>query len=273
MEFLKRQILLEPGIYRGSGTTITSCDTNVIQAERGELKNCDFYLPIFITQTFDDIGLYTDVTYDPIQPLTNPPTDLMNLGRLPGLTEDMFYTDTPVVVTGETDDKWLLEVISPQDTYIPGVNQCSRDCKDASGNWVRFDGVTSYNPSTQVIKYVVGGDADPISGALIPNTGINYTTYSGQTISNIDPVTGDDNSYSRTTFSFTSSGRNAYNTSLSAITKEEEFLGVVFPQEVQSEVFIERGGEDIFEKHMILAEIKTVDDIRDYRNGYLLNRE
>ena len=60
------------------------------------------------------------------------------------------------------------------------------------------------------------------------------------------------------------------NTSLLALMKQEEYLGVVFPPEIQSDVLIERGVADIFERHAILSEIKTTDDMDNFRGGYLI---
>ena len=56
---------------------------------------------------------------------------------------------------------------------------------------------------------------------------------------------------------------------MSAISKKEEYLGVVFPPEVDSVVFINRGVADIFERHSILSELKTTNDIDTNRGGYI----
>ncbi len=51
--------------------------------------------------------------------------------------------------------------------------------------------------------------------------------------------------------------------------KKEEYLGVVFKPEVESVVFINRGIADIFERHAILSEIKTTNDIDTNRGGFI----
>ena len=56
---------------------------------------------------------------------------------------------------------------------------------------------------------------------------------------------------------------------LSALTKQEEYFGLVFKPEVDSEVFIDRGVADIFERHALLSEIKTTNDIDYNRDGFL----
>jgi hypothetical protein len=253
MEYIRRNILLENSTSRDG-------DVNY-----GELTATTFNIPLFLTQQFDDIGLYTDMEYLATPPLVNPPNFYIEGFRPTGVTADMYYGPS-VTITGTTDDLNLLEVkgYNELNPYVPGLNQ-------ATNKYIRYDGVISYNQATQTVVYVIGGDSD-VNGDYIAGTGVVYTTYLNDWVNpgldeNGQPV----KPYQRTTFSFVSDGRTALNTSLSALTKEEEFLGVVFPQEIQSEVFIERGAEDIFEKHMVLAEIKTVNEIDNYRGGYLVN--
>lgn len=50
--------------------------------------------------------------------------------------------------------------------------------------------------------------------------------------------------------------------------KEEAKMGLVFPPKVSNELFIERMNVAVFEKHSRLSEIKTLDGLVDYRNGY-----
>ena len=61
------------------------------------------------------------------------------------------------------------------------------------------------------------------------------------------------------------------NIDLYANVKEEEFLGIVFPPEISDDVFINRGVADIFERNAILSEIKTTDDLDNFRGGYLVS--
>ena len=76
-----------------------------------------------------------------------------------------------------------------------------------------------------------------------------------------DGVTAEGNPirYKRTNFYSPVGGINNNNVVLSALTKQEEYSGIVFKPEVESEVFIYRGVENIFEKHAMLSEIKTTD--------------
>lgn len=50
--------------------------------------------------------------------------------------------------------------------------------------------------------------------------------------------------------------------------KEEAKMGLVFPPKVSNELFIERMSVAVFERHSRLSEIKTLDGLIEYRNGY-----
>ena len=253
MEIIRRKILLENSIDRMTGSTY------------GVLTATTFNISIFLTQKFDDMGLFTDMPFIQTSPLlTTPPADFIGIGRPTGVTIGMYYNGESTV-TGSTDDGNLIEVqsyiinpLNSKPSFSSGINM-------ADDIEFTFDGVDSI--SNNVVNYTLGANPNDIT-----DTGIHYSTYLNEYVDNIDPETGDNDRYKKTTFNYKTNGRTEFNTSLSAITKEEEFLGIVFPQEVQNEVFIERGGEDIFEKHMVMAEIKTVDDISEFRNGYLINK-
>lgn len=253
MEILRRQILIEDGVSRVTGTTY------------GTLTATSFNIPIFLTQNFEDMGLFTNMPYIQKSPLlTTPPDEFIGINRPTGVTITMYYGDE-VKVTGTTDDDNLSEVQSYIVNPTNGNPGFSSGVNMAQDIQFTFDGVDSI--SSNKIEYTIGANPNNVT-----NTGIHYTTYWDEYVNKIDPKTGEVIRYNKTEFNYKTSGRTQFNTSLSAITKEEEFLGIVFPQEVRNEVFIERGGEDIFEKHMCMAEIKTVNDIEEYRNGYLVNK-
>ena len=50
--------------------------------------------------------------------------------------------------------------------------------------------------------------------------------------------------------------------------KEEAKMGVVFPPKISNELFIERMDIAVFERHSRMSEIKTLEGLIDYRNGY-----
>jgi hypothetical protein len=50
--------------------------------------------------------------------------------------------------------------------------------------------------------------------------------------------------------------------------KEESKMKLVFPTKVTNDLFIERMEISVFERHSRLSNIKGVDQLEDYKNGY-----
>tara|TARA_Y100001937_G_C6939610_1_gene249742 strand:- start:10 stop:585 length:576 start_codon:yes stop_codon:yes gene_type:complete len=166
-----------------------------------------------------------------------------------------------VVVTGETNSDNLISVTtglflpdgSPQ--YTPFINTNVNNPNEV------FDGVV-YDDSEKV-TYVLGGNPNDIM-----NTGVHFTTFKNVIINGSNGL-GQPITYFKTTFTTNQGGRTVQNTSLSPIVKREEYLGVVFKPEVNSDIFINRGIVDIFERHALLSEIKTTNDIDTNRGGFI----
>ena len=134
-----------------------------------------------------------------------------------------------MIITGYTSNKLdLVSRYSKTNPYVVGVN-----------------GVTN-------ITYLNSTD-QTVSGI----TSISYT------INEVDYLTTIPNF--QTTFSVSVSQNNfdPY-----YVVKEEAKMGIVFPPKVVNELFIERQSLAVFELHSRLSEIKTLDDLVDYRNGY-----
>ena len=45
-------------------------------------------------------------------------------------------------------------------------------------------------------------------------------------------------------------------------------FGKIFPPEVQNDVFIERGINNVFDKHLKLSEIRNIKGLERYGNGF-----
>jgi len=217
---------------------------------------------IYLTQNLDDIGIFTDKDYTPKDTLlTEKPNNFnsFSYGRLAGAPLNFYYSNT-LQVTGNTDDSLLRQVKSyrknsnGEDIYVPNLNTSNNPKEE-------FSGVLSEN--SERIIYKISANINNIT-----TTGIEYTTYKKLITKTIDDF-GFNRSYNRTVFKVLNSGWNTYNTSLNASIKKEEYLGVVFKPEVDSVVFINRGVADIFERHSLLSEIKTTNDIDTNRGGFI----
>jgi hypothetical protein len=179
-------------------------------------------------------------------------------GRLAGAPVDFYYTNK-TIVNGTSDDKLLKQVksyrkdSSGKDVYVPNLNTSLDDSK--------YNGVISED--NEKITYKIGANKNNIN-----NTGVEFTTFKNEYVKTTDEY-GRNLTYLSTNFVARNGGMNEFNTTLSATTKKEEYLGVVFKPEVESTVFINRGIADVFERHAILSEIKSTNDIDTNRGGFI----
>jgi len=122
------------------------------------------------------------------------------------------------------------------------------------------------NPFQIGVNGVTSIGYDPIT--LTAVTSISYT------IGNINYVTQNISPSYPTIFFTSATGYNfepyyipPYSQNTFDI-KEEAKMGLVFPPKVTNELFIERQSSGVFERHSRLSEIKTIDGLINYRNGY-----
>ena len=246
MKIIKRKILIETLFSRRPDVTY------------GTMTASTVYLPIFITQTFDNTGLMID------QPFTDSGSTITLTGntyntRMPGTTPDMYY-DVGDMLSGYCDSR-LTECRHygvPQ--YIPNVPVDPTTVVDFEGNTVSsFNELFNLNSTltSGTTTYTIGGNPlDPGYGTIDQRSGIFLIDYGLYTAS------------SKTIFVTKNEGINSGNSSLSANTSIEEYLGIVFPPETQSDVFIIRGRSTIFEPHFKLGEVESVDHLERFGNGY-----
>lgn len=245
---------------------------NYILTPSGEKILNTIDVDLFLTQKVDDMGIFTDKSVtERTTPLNIEPQGFNSFeyGRLPGAPVDFYYR-SGVTVTGGTDDGYLNQVRSYRvdsnnnPIYVPFLNT-----SDDSNN--TFNGVI--NENIDKISYRIGSDPTEVlnyqqGNISTINSGVGFTTYKNEFVKTKDEY-GKNLSYFKTNFEINNGGWGINNVSLNAIFKKEEYLGVVFPPEVDSVVFINRGVADIFERHSLLSELKTTNDIDTNRGGYI----
>ena len=235
-------------------------------------------IDIFLTQDFDDMGIFLDaeftysgITLNPPPPTTYPPPpDPLGVpmgpfnsfvyGRLPGAPLDFFIPNQPPIV-GDCDDSNIDTVQSYKKVAVINTPIFNPGLNLAEDITLTFNG-TLIDTATS-ITYVIGADPNNIN-----TTGVHFVTFKNIYVDSTDE-SGKPIRYKKTNFSSQMPGITNKNVVLSALTKQEEYLGIVFKPEVESEVFIDRGVADIFEKHAMLSEIKSTNDIDNNRGGFL----
>ncbi len=221
---------------------------------------------VFLTQTMDDQGIFTDYPFKPLLPyLTQKPNDLGTFnsfvyGRFPAAPL-AFYINPPIRVEGSSDDSKLPDVSSYRVDPLTGEPIFVTNL-DMTGNAdLIFTGALSQN--SQSVTYVLNANSNNIT-----TTGVHFITFLNE-YENKEDESGNLVRYRKTDFYSDVNSVTEETVTLSALTKQEEYFGLVFKPEVDSEVFIDRGVADIFERHALLGEIKTTNDIDNNRNGFL----
>ena len=302
MEIQRKKILYDSLIDR----TATNIDWG--KAPSGHT----FYINILLTQSMDNMGLFTDIAF--ISGTTGttsytPPDYTLIKDKLTGLNinPNTFNslsggTQLPIVITpsvGSTDEKILRlpsQHLSDFYNYVTGL-------RISGYTDSKINDLISYNASN---PYIVGfdmasGDYYDFTNTLIHGVNRIYSmaepriyvfdTPTGVTLGQPSQVSGlqyieytgitrnvvlNDLSFNinQTQFNYIGQGSNMTNTSLSALTKEEYLFGIISPPEVKSEVFIDRGITPITDKHLRLSEIKSLNQLTRYGNGmFKINKQ
>jgi hypothetical protein len=232
----------------------------------GDIIDETINLNILLTQKMDDQGVFTDAPFKPLLPyLTQRPTTLgdfnsFTYGRIPKAPLS-FYINDPIRVEGTSDDGNLPNVSSYRVDPVTGNPIYVNNLDMTSNSDLIFTGVI--NQDNEKLHYVLGADKDDIN-----NTGVHYITFFNEYVNKVNNE-GKLERYLKTDFYSDVNSINENNVTLSALTKQEEYLGLVFKPEVDSEVFINRGVADIFERHALLCELKTTNDIDTNRGGFI----
>lgn len=286
MEIIKRKISLDDYTSRKKESW-------------GQLTATTFNLNVFFTQDVDDMGIGTEM---PFEPKNNTPIDVNTFynelltkldengytftfmggvktnvlensafpnTRNPNKTiSDYYISGGPV--TGLTEDR--LDVVASYDNDNPyqidfDISKSSDiDYQDVPyDNTIRVKDNNDLNP----IKYLINGDANETIDLNNPEVkrGIFYNTTTSKTRTIVSQTYGI-YQIPFTQMYYNSEGFNKTNVDLQAITKEEYLFGITSSPTVFNDLFIDRGRATVIQSHMQLGEIKNMSDLINYGNGF-----
>ena len=254
---------------------------------------------ILITQTFDDIGIFTDAVENWIpgkiyyfgetvlygdssyrchvessnSKIFNPDEWESNFLEIFTVDYNVPITDenggliltgvknisgSTITFTGESkidNFRRFSKTTNDKDLYNPILNSSfTQEIKDVYGNISKLISQnTNYSGTKQnLYEYVIGATKGDLE-----NTGIHYKDIA--------------NGISQITY-FTS-GLTQENSIIAPIIKKEYLLGVADEPKINIDVFIDRGINSTFDKNLKLGDIRTLDDLTNYGNGYFKIKE
>jgi hypothetical protein len=275
MEVIKRKILLEDSIDR----------TSKNPKKWGTLTATTFYVKILLTQSIDDMGMFTDIDYivkdkaatpvdytiledklidlglefafmtgatNPTFTTINTPQNLWSVLRYPSNKENNYYNFVDLVITARTDsrieDVTSYSAVNP---YRTNFDVNAEEYRNYEGFLI--NGVDRIKSMGDPKIYVFDTTNDNKLGTDLQVNGLLFKDFSASTLS---------------TVRYIGEGFNETNISLSALTKEEYLFGIISPPEVQNDVFIDRGITSVMDMHLRLSEIKNLNELQSYGNGY-----
>ena len=286
MEVVKRKILLE-----------NSIDRSFNSPNWGTITASTFYINVFLTQSIDDMGLFTDIEYFSADTANPTPvdytilttkllssgytfpfmvnlfvypttglteTDLVTL-RLPSETESSFYNYMNLPVTGVTDSKIDdLRSYDELNRYRIGFDMEAETYNNYEN--ITVNGISRILSNSEPKTYVFDTENDSLMGTPNQVYGLQYIDYSANTQNILIDNVIVPNQLAN--FRFIGEGQNETNVSLSALTKEEYLFGIISTPEVKNDVFIDRGVTSVMDMHLRLSEIKNLGQLSRYGNGF-----
>lgn len=286
MKVTKHKILLESLISRNEGATYGTITADTIN------------INVFLTQDFKDLGKFQDfdyIEYNPQTPLLSyePLTQKLintngefNFITNPNINFDSHlenetiryrkkyfndYLKDGIIITGFTEDR--LDIVTSygytgNNKYVPNFNLNKEEYINYLGENIESTteiiNIGDFNPITYVQDANIN---DPKIGTLLQSDGFVLKTYSGETRTIKDPDLGVID-IPVTTISYHGQTLNQTNSSLSALTIEDYLLHITETPKVDSDIFIDRGVTNVMQNHLQMGEIRTIEEIINYGNGY-----
>jgi hypothetical protein len=262
MDIIKRKLWLEDIISRQSNSS------------HGEITSDAFYIKIMLTQSGDDMGIFnnfeinTDTLFEPelhtpFIPITG---DDMTIRYLADSLSD--FETTSHKISGLTEDR-LDEVrnYDENNTFQPNFDIKREQYDNYEGTTINgVDRVTDV--TSEGYEYVIDtSSADVNIGTPQQNSGFFFKTFTGET-RNVTLFPNINLDINRTEVYYNTEGWNETNVGHSGLTKEEYLFGISSEPQVFSDVFIDRGFLSPRENHIKLSEIKSLEDLVNYGNGF-----
>lgn len=261
------------GDYWGSVFGLTDDDNKIHYTGQTDTNAYIARIPILLTSTIDDIGIF-----EPYKNIWNPFTSYKS-----GNT--VFYTDnTYKCIQNHTsgdefnNSYWIQ---TPEDTTGYTYTYTGQKRIDEFRRYGKTNGdIDLYNPIWNTdFSYILTTDniLKQITGVRVNEKDLNNKLLYDYKIW-VSGNTGTTLSYSdidelNSVITVQSSGLTKNNSIETEKIKLDYLIGVISKPKINVDVFIDRGKNSSFDKHMRLSDIKTLSDLENYGNGYFKIKE
>lgn len=252
-------------------------DSNVIQHydKNSEITANLLKIPILLTQNIDNIGFYTPEIiiwsqntfyYSGETVIYNDFSYCCKIEHTSGLNFNEIYWDLTQVSSGNTNTIQFIGESKINEFRRYGKTDSDKDLYNPTWN----SGFTQeIHLSNGLVKQIIGervsNSSLSIQNAYDYKMWVSGNTETTINYSDIDSL--------RSTISFVSSGMTNNNSIVTPKIKLDYLIGVINEPKINIDVFIDRGSNSSFERHMKLGDIKSFDDLESYGNGYYKIKE
>lgn len=208
-------------------------------------------IPLY--NTFDVSGVLKDEDFE-MTPILG---EISPYFRNSNMALANYFTKSVKKITGKTESRLnLLKSYNVNTPYTIGINYAEDTTKT-------FSGVIDI--TSEYVEYVIGGELR--NGNYYDLTGVIYKTYNTSR-DYFDEQTDSVITILDTDFTYYTRSYTIFNTEVKALIKENNFMGIVESPKVKSNINIDRGVIEIFERHLRMADITNIGGLEIYNNNY-----
>ena len=225
-----------------------------------------FYFKIKLEQTINNLGIMTDMSYgtNTISLDNNQPIEFINNYDL-----DPYIKTSDKIIAGTTSKLNIVKSYDADEPYKPNFDIR----KEVYINYdnVTIEGVDRVtNIDGSEITYAINASRDLLLGTSGQTSGVLYTDNPKENIILPNELSSNETT---TKVQYMGEGWNKTNMSIDPQIQEEYLIGIISTPEIKTDVFIDRGVINVLDKHLRLSEIKNLDHLEKYGNGfYNINR-
>lgn len=217
----------------------------------------DVYINVLLTQSYDDMGMFSDLEFEPSRGVIEPLTlkDKFNERRV-GKFIEAYYTQANYIVTTSGSSRLTEFKKYGGSNYQPGYV-------------IRKEVIDGVEYVDKLVSYFSFGDVD--GGEELQHSAIYAFSAKNDAYIGTPNQTGGvwyEDTTDAVIIHYMTAGYNETNSTLSAIYKKDHILGVANILPIENNISFNRMGNNIFKDMSKFGEINNLTRLEQYGNGY-----